>query len=95
MSDVKNENGEHGNAVRSDSEQSNGRQKNAALQGQETMVDLTLRSFRNEAEVYAINRALSKTGGNRKLAAKLLSISYRGLLYKIRQHKIAFLIPHS
>src|SRR5271169_6325651 len=54
----------------------------------EPTVDLSLRSHRNEAEVHAINYALRQTGGNRKRAAKLLSISYRSLLYKIRQHNI-------
>jgi hypothetical protein len=36
----------------------------------------------------AISHALEQTGWNRKRAAQLLSISYRGLLYKIRQHNI-------
>ena len=49
----------------------------------------SLRSFRNEAEIYAISSALKRTGWNRKRAASLLSISYRGLLYKIRRHNIA------
>jgi transcriptional regulator with PAS, ATPase and Fis domain len=51
--------------------------------------DLSLRSFRTEAEIYAINYALGQTGWNRKRAAKLLSISYRSLLYKIRRHNIS------
>jgi len=51
-------------------------------------VNLSLRSFRNEAEIQAINYALEQTGWNRKRAAKLLSISYRSLLYKIRRHNI-------
>lgn len=62
--------------------------------GMEPTIDLSLRSFRNEAEVYAINCALRQTGGNRKRAAKLLSISYRSLLYKIRQHNIAPTVQH-
>jgi transcriptional regulator with GAF, ATPase, and Fis domain len=49
----------------------------------------SLRSFRDEAEVVAISSALRRTGWNRKRAAQLLSISYRGLLYKIRRHNIA------
>ena len=49
---------------------------------------VTLRSFRIEAEIHAISRALEQTGWNRRRAAQLLSISYRGLLYKIRQHNI-------
>jgi DNA-binding NtrC family response regulator len=48
----------------------------------------SLRMMRAEAEVYAISRALEYTGWNRKRAAQLLRISYRGLLYKIRQHNI-------
>lgn len=48
----------------------------------------SLRSFRKEAEIHAIRRALQYTGWNRKRAAQLLRISYRGLLYKIREHNI-------
>lgn len=51
--------------------------------------DLSLRLFRDEAEMRAINSALNRTGWNRKRAAQLLSISYRGLLYKIRRHKLS------
>jgi DNA-binding NtrC family response regulator len=51
----------------------------------------SLRSFRDEAEIHAISNALKRTGWNRKRAAQLLSISYRGLLYKIRRHNIT---PH-
>lgn len=50
--------------------------------------NLSLRSVRAGAEVAAIHCALQETGWNRKRAAKLLSISYRGLLYKIRRHNI-------
>ena len=52
----------------------------------------TLRSLRAAAEVLAIRQALQETGWNRKRAAQLLSISYRGLLYKLRQHSI---VPQS
>lgn len=48
----------------------------------------SLRNFRDEAEIHAISSALKQTGWNRKRAAQLLSISYRGLLYKIRRHNI-------
>lgn len=47
-----------------------------------------LRSLRAETEIQAISGALEESGWNRKHAAKLLSISYRGLLYKIRQYNI-------
>jgi len=48
----------------------------------------SLRSMRAQAEVYAITRALEEAGWNRKRAAQMLRISYRGLLYKISSHKI-------
>jgi DNA-binding NtrC family response regulator len=44
--------------------------------------------FRAQAEITAIQSALKYTGWNRKQAARLLKISYRGLLYKIRRHNI-------
>ena len=47
-----------------------------------------LRRLRAEAEIHAIGRALEQTGWNRRRAAQLLSISYRGLLYTIRQYEI-------
>jgi DNA-binding NtrC family response regulator len=48
----------------------------------------SLRVLRAEAEVHAISRALDAVGWNRRRAAELLRISYRGLLYKIRQYNI-------
>jgi DNA-binding NtrC family response regulator len=49
---------------------------------------LELRRLRADAEIHAISQALERTGWNRRRAAELLSISYRGLLYKIRQYDI-------
>jgi two-component system response regulator AtoC len=40
-------------------------------------------------EIEEIKKALAETNWNRTAAARLLNISYRGLLYKIRQHGIA------
>ncbi|HXW99793.1 MAG TPA: helix-turn-helix domain-containing protein [Candidatus Acidoferrales bacterium] len=48
----------------------------------------SLRSVRAQVECKAILAALKRTGWNRKQAARMLKISYRGLLYKIRQHNI-------
>jgi two-component system response regulator AtoC len=45
-----------------------------------------VRSLKDETEISAITRALEKTNWNRKLAARNLNISYRGLLYKIQQY---------
>jgi two-component system response regulator AtoC len=47
-----------------------------------------VRNLKDETEIQAITKALSETNWNRKRAARLLHISYRGLLYKIRQHGI-------
>ena len=41
-----------------------------------------------EAERNAIGMALTKTGWNRKAAARLLQVSYRTLLYKIGQYQL-------
>jgi DNA-binding NtrC family response regulator len=48
----------------------------------------SLRVLRAEAESNAISHALQQTGGNRKRAAALLRISYRGLLYKMQRFNI-------
>src|SRR6202171_175686 len=47
------------------------------------------RNAKDEAEAEAIARALDETNLNRKQAAVLLKISYKALLYKIRQYGIA------
>ncbi len=47
------------------------------------------RNAKDEAEAQAISRALEETNWNRKQAAALLKISYKALLYKIRQYGIA------
>ncbi len=53
-----------------------------------TSENSTLRGILDEAESQVILCALQYTGWNRKRAAALLKISYRGLLYKIRRHSI-------
>ncbi|MBZ5515327.1 MAG: sigma-54 dependent transcriptional regulator [Acidobacteriia bacterium] len=45
-----------------------------------------VRSLKDGAEMQAIRRALDETNWNRKKAAALLNISYKALLYKIRQY---------
>ena len=47
-----------------------------------------VRNLKDETEIQAITKALAETNWNRKRAAGLLHISYRSLLYKIRQHGI-------
>jgi transcriptional regulator with GAF, ATPase, and Fis domain len=50
--------------------------------------EVTLREVRTETEIFTILHALRRTRWNRKQAARLLEISYRGLLYKIRRHNL-------
>jgi hypothetical protein len=47
-----------------------------------------VRGLKDEAEMQAIKRALEQTKWKRKEAAELLHISYKALLYKIRQYGI-------
>src|ERR1700693_5107802 len=47
------------------------------------------RTAKDEAEAQAITQALEHTNWNRKQAAGILQISYKALLYKIRQYGIA------
>lgn len=50
--------------------------------------EITLREVKTETEIFTILHALRRTRWNRKQAARLLEISYRGLLYKIRRHNL-------
>jgi DNA-binding NtrC family response regulator len=50
-----------------------------------------VRSLKNSAEMEAIAQALEQTAWNRKRAASVLNISYKALLYKMRQYEIR---PH-
>ena len=47
-----------------------------------------VRNLKNEAEMKAISETLEQTNWSRKAAAKALNISYKALLYKIRQYGI-------
>jgi two-component system response regulator AtoC len=47
-----------------------------------------VRNLKEEAEMEAIADALEKTNWSRKEAARLLGISYKALLYKMRQFKL-------
>jgi two-component system, NtrC family, response regulator AtoC len=50
---------------------------------------LLVRNAKGEAERGAITQALEQTRWNRKAAARLLTISYRALLYKIQEYRLA------
>ena len=61
----------------------------AAVKSEETGdLKLLVRSIKDETEHEAISRALKRTKWNRKEAARLLNISYKALLYKIRQYNL-------
>jgi two-component system response regulator AtoC len=50
--------------------------------------DYSLRRARRAAEIEAIRSALRATSGNRTHAARLLEISHRALLYKLKEYGI-------
>ena len=50
--------------------------------------DLSLKRARRAAESEMIRRALRETDGNRTHAARLLGISHRALLYKIKEYEL-------
>lgn len=86
--EMKNDNAEIVNESRAKTEQSSRPTDVERHESAPSGARVTLRTLRAEAETQAISQALRQTGWNRKRAAQLLSISYRGLLYKIRQHNI-------
>lgn len=54
-----------------------------------TSLKTLMQSVKSETEKTAISMALEKTRWNRKAAARLLSVSYRTLLYKIEQYHLS------
>jgi transcriptional regulator with PAS, ATPase and Fis domain len=48
-----------------------------------------MRSLKDDAEAREIQRALEDASWNRKIAAAQLNISYKALLYKIKQHGLS------
>lgn len=50
--------------------------------------DLSIKKVERKVEEELIRRALARTNGNRTQAARLLELSHRALLYKIRQYGI-------
>jgi DNA-binding NtrC family response regulator len=70
--------------VNGSSANSNGIAASAPAGGLKSLV----RGLKDEAEMRAIEQALMATNWNRKLAATRLNISYKALLYKIKQYQI-------
>lgn len=56
--------------------------------GKEQGLKALVRNLKDEAEMEAIANALEKTNWSRKEAARILGISYKALLYKMRQYKL-------
>ena len=56
--------------------------------GQEFGLKSLVRNLKDKTELRAIEEALIATNWNRKLAAMRLNISYKALLYKIKQYEI-------
>jgi len=56
---------------------------------EKSSLKVLVRNAKGEAERTAIAEALDQTHWNRKAAARLLRISYRGLLYKIEEYRLA------
>jgi len=67
----------------------NGGAKADARSGDSGGLKSLSRTAKDEAEAEAIKKALDQTNWNRKQAAALLQISYKALLYKIRQFGLA------
>lgn len=55
---------------------------------EKSSLKLLARNAKGEAERHAIQQALEETHWNRKAAARLLHVSYRGLLYKIQEYHL-------
>jgi two-component system response regulator AtoC len=51
-------------------------------------VELSIKKVSRRVEEELIRRALEKTNGNRTRAAKLLEISHRALIYKIKEYEL-------
>lgn len=68
--------------------------KSGASEGGAGGLKSLARSAKDEAEAAAITQALEQTNWNRKQAGALLKISYKALLYKIRQYGIAEVRSH-
>jgi two-component system response regulator AtoC len=63
-------------------------QKASASNGQQDD-NLSIKQKTSELEIDLIQRALAKTSGNRTHAAKVLEISHRALLYKLKEYGLS------
>jgi len=56
------------------------------LQSTPVSSGLSIKKGAREMEVKLIKEALNKTGGNRLQAARILEISHKALLYKLKEY---------
>ncbi|HSM88298.1 MAG TPA: helix-turn-helix domain-containing protein, partial [Candidatus Limnocylindrales bacterium] len=67
----------------------NGAEEGGAAPASRGGLKALVRSLKDDAEAREIQRALENANWNRKLAAAELNISYKALLYKIKQHGLS------
>jgi DNA-binding NtrC family response regulator len=79
--------GDEESAIRELDEQSGDSDVARGVSGEPDFKEM-VRTVKSGAEVEAISTALDKTNWNRKRAAMMLNLSYKALLYKIRQYDI-------
>jgi two-component system response regulator AtoC len=65
------------------------RHHNAAHSAGQDNDNLSIKQRTATLEMDLIQRALEKTGGNRTHAAKILEISHRALLYKLKEYGLS------
>lgn len=65
------------------------RAQGAAASTSDTNDNLSIKQRTASLEIDLIQRALQKTGGNRTHAAKILEISHRALLYKLKEYGLS------
>ncbi len=71
------------------SREDGGEMDGASLAGGRGGLKAMMRSLKDDAEAREIQRALEDASWNRKVAAAHLNISYKALLYKIKQHGLS------
>lgn len=52
--------------------------------------DISIKKAKRQLEIDLIHEALRRTGGNHTYSCRLLELSHRALLYKIKQYKISW-----
>jgi len=80
--------GDEDSAIRELENDTDSQAPRASSQSEAPDLKQIVHTVKSTAEMEAISNALEKTAWNRKRAAMILNISYKALLYKIRQYDI-------